>query len=125
MSSSNGKFRVLVADKIAMEALAPLQGDPRFHVEERQGLSGEELAKHRTVEHHGMSPAAAEDRPHDRRAGTRPCSDDGAHRLDRDERHVNERHDNGVGGCVADLVHRNPQRRQLTPSGFRIANDAR
>ena len=45
MSGTNGKFRVLVADKIAMDALVPLHSDPRFEVEERQGLSGEELAR--------------------------------------------------------------------------------
>jgi D-3-phosphoglycerate dehydrogenase len=45
MSGTNGKFRVLVADKIAMDALVPLRSDARFQVEEKQGLSGEELAR--------------------------------------------------------------------------------
>jgi D-3-phosphoglycerate dehydrogenase len=43
--STNGQFRVLVADKISMDGLAPLRNDARFHLEERQGLSGEALAR--------------------------------------------------------------------------------
>jgi D-3-phosphoglycerate dehydrogenase len=43
--TANGTYRVLVADKISMAGLAPLRDDPRFVVEERQGLSGEELAR--------------------------------------------------------------------------------
>lgn len=38
-------FRILVADKIAREGLAPLAGDPRFELVERPGLKGEELAR--------------------------------------------------------------------------------
>ena len=37
-------YRVLVADKIAREGLAPLADDPRFELIERPGLKGEELA---------------------------------------------------------------------------------
>ncbi|MBK6421758.1 MAG: phosphoglycerate dehydrogenase [Gemmatimonadetes bacterium] len=37
-------YRVLVADKIAREGLAPLADDPRFELVERPGLKGEELA---------------------------------------------------------------------------------
>jgi D-3-phosphoglycerate dehydrogenase len=37
-------YRILVADKIAREGLAPLAGDPRFDLVERPGLKGEELA---------------------------------------------------------------------------------
>ena len=37
-------YRVLVADKIAREGLAPLADDPRFELVERAGLKGEELA---------------------------------------------------------------------------------
>lgn len=37
-------FRVLVADKIAREGLAPLTSDKRFELIERPGLKGEELA---------------------------------------------------------------------------------
>lgn len=37
-------FRILVADKIAREGLAPLTGDARFQLVERPGLKGEELA---------------------------------------------------------------------------------
>jgi D-3-phosphoglycerate dehydrogenase len=36
-------FRILVADKIAREGLAPLTGDSRFEIIERPGLKGEEL----------------------------------------------------------------------------------
>jgi D-3-phosphoglycerate dehydrogenase len=43
--TGNGKYRVLVADKISMEGLTPLREDPRFVIEERQGLSGEALAR--------------------------------------------------------------------------------
>ncbi|MEO8138506.1 MAG: phosphoglycerate dehydrogenase [Gemmatimonadota bacterium] len=38
------QFKILVADKIAREGLAPLTGDPRFELIERPGLKGEELA---------------------------------------------------------------------------------
>jgi hypothetical protein len=37
-ASSNGTFRVLVADKIAVEGLAPLGDDPRFELVVRPGL---------------------------------------------------------------------------------------
>jgi D-3-phosphoglycerate dehydrogenase len=37
-------YRILVADKIAREGLAPLAGDARFELVERPGLKGEELA---------------------------------------------------------------------------------
>lgn len=37
-------YRVLVADKIAREGLAPLAADPRFTLIERPGLKGDELA---------------------------------------------------------------------------------
>jgi D-3-phosphoglycerate dehydrogenase len=38
------KFKVLVADNIALEGLAPLVNDPRFEVVVRPGLSPEDLA---------------------------------------------------------------------------------
>jgi D-3-phosphoglycerate dehydrogenase len=38
-------YRVLVADKIAREGLAPLTADPRFELIEKPGLKGEELAR--------------------------------------------------------------------------------
>lgn len=38
------RFRVLLADKIATEGLAPLRNDPRFELVERPGLTGDELA---------------------------------------------------------------------------------
>ncbi len=38
------QFKILVADKIAREGLAPLTGDPRFEIIERPGLKGEDLA---------------------------------------------------------------------------------
>jgi D-3-phosphoglycerate dehydrogenase / 2-oxoglutarate reductase len=38
-------YRVLIADAISAEGLAPLHGDPRFEVVERTGLAGEELAR--------------------------------------------------------------------------------
>ena len=37
-------FKILVADKIAREGLAPLANDPRFELIERPGLKGDELA---------------------------------------------------------------------------------
>ena len=37
-------FRVLIADAIAADGLAPLRGDPRFELVDRPGLSGEALA---------------------------------------------------------------------------------
>ncbi len=37
-------YRILVADKIAREGLAPLSSDPRFELVERSGLKGEALA---------------------------------------------------------------------------------
>jgi D-3-phosphoglycerate dehydrogenase / 2-oxoglutarate reductase len=37
-------YRILVADKIAREGLAPLASDPRFELVERSGLKGEALA---------------------------------------------------------------------------------
>lgn len=37
-------YRILVADKIAREGLAPLAHDPRFELIERPGLKGEDLA---------------------------------------------------------------------------------
>jgi D-3-phosphoglycerate dehydrogenase len=40
----NGKYRVLVADSIAVEGLAPLRDDPRFELIVRPGLKGEDLA---------------------------------------------------------------------------------
>lgn len=43
--SGNGRYRVLVADKISMDGLAPLRDDPRFDVVEQQGLTGEALAR--------------------------------------------------------------------------------
>jgi D-3-phosphoglycerate dehydrogenase len=43
--SATGTVRVLVADKISMDGLAPLREDARFVLEERQGLSGEALAR--------------------------------------------------------------------------------
>jgi D-3-phosphoglycerate dehydrogenase len=39
-----GKFRVLVADAISLDGLAPLRDDERFHLEVRPGLKGDELA---------------------------------------------------------------------------------
>ena len=39
------RFRVLVADAIAPEGLAPLRGDPRFELIDRPGLSGDPLAE--------------------------------------------------------------------------------
>ncbi len=38
-------FRILVADAIAPEGLAPLRGDPRFELVDRPGLSGDALAE--------------------------------------------------------------------------------
>jgi D-3-phosphoglycerate dehydrogenase len=38
-------YKVLVADKIAREGLAPLTSDPRFELQERPGLTGEALAE--------------------------------------------------------------------------------
>jgi len=38
------QFKILVADKIAREGLAPLTGDSRFELIERPGLKGEDLA---------------------------------------------------------------------------------
>ena len=38
-------FRVLVADVISADGLAPLHEDRRFEVIERPGLKGEELAR--------------------------------------------------------------------------------
>ncbi|MEJ7812090.1 MAG: phosphoglycerate dehydrogenase [Gemmatimonadaceae bacterium] len=43
--ATNGKFRVLVADKMSLEGLAPLRDDGRFEIVERLGLKGEELAR--------------------------------------------------------------------------------
>ncbi|MFL5579618.1 MAG: phosphoglycerate dehydrogenase [Gemmatimonadaceae bacterium] len=39
------RFRVLVADAIAADGLAPLRDDPRFELVERTGLEGEALAE--------------------------------------------------------------------------------
>jgi D-3-phosphoglycerate dehydrogenase len=38
------RFRVLVADAISLDGLAPLRDDPRFELVNRPGLKGEELA---------------------------------------------------------------------------------
>lgn len=38
-------YRILVADKIAREGLAPLAGDARFELVERPGLKGDDLAR--------------------------------------------------------------------------------
>jgi D-3-phosphoglycerate dehydrogenase / 2-oxoglutarate reductase len=38
-------YRVLVADRISAEGLAPLHGDDRFEIIERTGLKGEDLAR--------------------------------------------------------------------------------
>jgi len=38
-------FKILVADKIAREGLAPLAGDVRFELVERPGLKGDDLAR--------------------------------------------------------------------------------
>ncbi|HEX6941124.1 MAG TPA: phosphoglycerate dehydrogenase [Longimicrobiales bacterium] len=38
-------YRILIADRISKEGLAPLCGDSRFEVVERTGLNGEELAR--------------------------------------------------------------------------------
>jgi D-3-phosphoglycerate dehydrogenase len=43
--TAKGPFRVLVADKISLDGLAPLRDDPRFNLDEQQGLSGEALAR--------------------------------------------------------------------------------
>jgi D-3-phosphoglycerate dehydrogenase / 2-oxoglutarate reductase len=44
MTSNGQQFRVLVADAIPADGLAPLHADDRFEVIERTGLAGEELA---------------------------------------------------------------------------------
>jgi D-3-phosphoglycerate dehydrogenase len=41
---SGERYRVLVADQIASEGLAPLRGDKRFELVERPGLKGDDLA---------------------------------------------------------------------------------
>jgi D-3-phosphoglycerate dehydrogenase len=41
----DGRFRVLVADTIAPEGLAPLRADPRFELITKTGLEGEALAR--------------------------------------------------------------------------------
>lgn len=43
--SANGRYKVLVADKIALDGLAPLREDDRFEIDVQQGLSGEALAR--------------------------------------------------------------------------------
>lgn len=40
-----GRFRVLVADKVSSEGLAPLRNDARFEIVEKPGLSGDDLAR--------------------------------------------------------------------------------
>jgi D-3-phosphoglycerate dehydrogenase len=42
--SDNGRYRVLVADSISVDGLAPLRDDPRFELLVKPGLKGEELA---------------------------------------------------------------------------------
>ena len=41
---TGSRFRVLVADAISLDGLAPLRDDPRFELVNRPGLKGEELA---------------------------------------------------------------------------------
>ena len=38
-------YRILVADQIASDGLAPLRGDARFELVERPGLKGAELTR--------------------------------------------------------------------------------
>ncbi|HEU4565739.1 MAG TPA: phosphoglycerate dehydrogenase [Gemmatimonadaceae bacterium] len=44
-STTNGHWRVLIADRISREGLAPLREDARFELVEQPGLKGEELAR--------------------------------------------------------------------------------
>ncbi|MDQ3696443.1 MAG: phosphoglycerate dehydrogenase, partial [Gemmatimonadota bacterium] len=45
LNATNGMYRVLIADRIAIDGLAPLRDDARFALVERPGLEGEELAR--------------------------------------------------------------------------------
>jgi hypothetical protein len=40
---SPARFRVLVADAISLDGLAPLRDDPRFELVNRPGLKGDDL----------------------------------------------------------------------------------